>query len=306
MPIVRPGGSDSATFDNVLELLMLAGRSLPHAIMMMIPEAHEGRSDLPDELKAFYEYHSSFMEPWDGPAAVAFTDGRLIGATLDRNGLRPGRWLETYDGWVVLGSEAGLLGIEPERVKRLGRLQPGKLFLVDLERHRIVEDEEVKAEIAGARPYRKWLDRQRVHFGDLAPAHVTLTGVQPLHLRQLAFGYSQEDLRVLIAPMAARGEEPVGSMGNDNALAVLSDQRPPGMHRVGRTRSAGPSATVGAGASVTPPPARRLGPARAATPSLLAAAAVHPPPVRAGNRLQAGLVLESGEPREVHHFATLI
>src|SRR5947208_1701082 len=167
------------------------------------------------------------MEPWDGPAAVAFTDGRLIGATLDRNGLRPGRWLETHDGWVVLGSEAGLLGIEPARVKRLGRLQPGKLFLVDLERHRIVEDSEVKAEIAGQRPYRRWLDEQRVHFADLVPAHVTLTGVEPLLLRQLAFGYSREDLRVLIAPMAARGEEPIGSMGNDAALAVLSDQRPP-------------------------------------------------------------------------------
>src|SRR3989440_2007911 len=394
MPIVRPGGSDSATFDNVLELLMLAGRSLPHAIMMMIPEAHEGRSDLPDELKAFYEYHSSFMEPWDGPAAVAFTDGRLIGATLDRNGLRPGRWLETHDGWVVLGSEAGLLGIEPRRVKRLGRLQPGKLFLVDLERHRIVEDEEVKSEIAGARPYRKWLDRERVLFADLAPAHVTLTGVQPLHLRQLAFGYSQEDLRVLISPMAARGEEPVGSMGNDNALAVLSDQRPPlftyfkqlfaqvtnppidpireavvmsvsaaigaegnlldetpehahqlvmhgpilrnveleTLRQVGHEIFAtatlditwpveeGPAGmqkrltnlcdeaydNVEAGGKRINPPGRPARPPRAAIPSLLAVAAVHHHLVRAGNRLQAGLVLESGEPREVHHFATLI
>src|SRR3954465_14463356 len=226
-PVVRPGNSDSATFDNVLELLMLAGRKLPHAIMMMIPEAYEGRDDLPDELKAFYEFHSAFMEPWDGPAAVAFTDGRLIGATLDRNGLRPGRWLETHDGWVVLGSEAGLLDIAPERVKRLGRLQPGKLFLVDLERHRIVEDDEVKADVAGQRPYRKWLDDHQVNFADLAPAHGTLTGAEPLQLRQMAFGYSQEDLRVLIAPMAARAEEPVGSMGNDNALAVLSEQHPP-------------------------------------------------------------------------------
>src|ERR671937_2290482 len=177
LPVVRPGGSDSATFDNVLELLTLAGRSLPHAVMMMIPEAYERREDLPDHLKGFYAFHSCLMEPWDGPAAVAFSDGRVIGATLDRNGLRPGRWLETRDGLVVLGSEAGLLGIEPARVKRLGRLQPGKLFLVDLERHRIVEDSEVKAEIAGQRPYRRWLDRERVHFADLAPAHVTLTGV---------------------------------------------------------------------------------------------------------------------------------
>ncbi|TMM06045.1 MAG: glutamate synthase large subunit, partial [Actinobacteria bacterium] len=394
LPVVRPGGSDSATFDNVLELLMLAGRSLPHAVMMMIPEAHEGRDDLPDELKAFYEFHSSFMEPWDGPAAVAFTDGRLIGATLDRNGLRPGRWLETHDGWVVLGSEAGLLGIEPARVKRLGRLQPGKLFLVDLERHRIVEDSEVKAEIAGQRPYRRWLDEQRVHFADLVPAHVTLTGVEPLLLRQLAFGYSQEDLRVLVAPMAARGEEPVGSMGNDAALAVLSDQRPPLFsyfkqlfaqvtnppidpireavvmsvsaavgaegnlldetpehghqlvmhgpvlrnveletlrqvgHEIFETATLditwpvaeGPEGmqkrltnlcdeaydNVEAGVNVIILSDRRTGPERAPIPALLAVAAVHHHLVRAGNRLQAGLVLESGEPREVHHFATLI
>jgi glutamate synthase (NADPH/NADH) large chain/glutamate synthase (ferredoxin) len=393
-PVVRPGGSDSATFDNVLELLMLAGRSLPHAVMMMIPEAFEGRDDLPDELKAFYEFHSSFMEPWDGPAAVAFTDGRLIGATLDRNGLRPGRWLETHDGLVVLGSEAGLLDIPPERIKRLGRLQPGKIFLVDLERHRIVEDNEVKAEIAGQRPYRRWLDDHRVHFADLAPAHVTLSGVEPLLLRQLAFGYSQEDLRVLISPMAARGEEPVGSMGNDNALAVLSDQRPPlysyfkqlfaqvtnppidpireavvmsvgtGIGAEGNLLEEAPehahqlamhgpvirnveletlrqvgsavfeTATldmtwpieegvrgmqkrltnlcdeaydaVEAGVNVIILSDRRVGPERATIPALLAVAAVHHHLVRAGNRLQAGLVLESGEPREVHHFATLI
>ena len=227
LPIVRPGGSDSATFDNVLELLMLAGRSLPEAIMMMIPEAHDGREDLADALKAFYEFHASFMEPWDGPAAVAFTDGRLVGATLDRNGLRPGRWVETKDGMVVLGSEAGLLGIRPERVKRLGRLQPGKLFLVDLEAGRIVADGEVKREVSTQRPYRQWIRDHVVHFDDLPDAHVTMTGVQPTRLRQLAFGYSQEDLRVLIAPMAAAGAEPTGSMGNDAALAVLSDQRPP-------------------------------------------------------------------------------
>src|SRR4051795_7087423 len=394
LPVGRPGGSDSAPFDNVLELLMLAGRSLPHAIMMMIPEAYEGRDDLPDELKAFYEFHSSFMEPWDGPAAVSFTDGRLIGATLDRNGLRPGRWLETHDGLVVLGSEAGLLGIEPERVKRLGRLQPGKLFLVDLERGRIVEDSEVKAEISGQRPYRKWLDRNRVHFAALAPPHVTLTGVEPLLKRQLASGYSQEDLRVLVAPMAARGEEPVGSMGNDTALAVLSDQNPPlfsyfkqlfaqvtnppidpireavvmsvstGIGAEGNLLVEEPehahqlvmhgpiirnveletlrqvghevfeTATlditwpvdegvagmqkrltnlcdeaydaVEAGVNVIILSDRRLGPDRAPIPALLVVAAVHHHLVRAGNRLQAGLVLESGEPREVHHFATLI
>ena len=145
LPIVRPGGSDSASFDNVLELLMLAGRSLPHAAMMMIPEAYRDRDDLSDELKGFYAFHACLMEPWDGPAAVCFTNGRVVGATLDRNGLRPGRWVETKDGYVILGSEAGMLGIRPENVQRLGRLQPGKIFLVDLDQGRIVEDEEVKA-----------------------------------------------------------------------------------------------------------------------------------------------------------------
>ena len=394
MPVVRPGGSDSATFDNVLELLMLAGRSLPHAIMMMIPEAYADRDDLTDELKAFYEFHGSFMEPWDGPAAVAFTDGRIIGATLDRNGLRPGRWVETHDGWLVLGSEAGLLGIEPSRVKRLGRLQPGKIFLCDLEQGRIVEDEEVKREVSTRRPYRQWLEEQRVHFDDLPDAHVTLTGVQPGYKRRPAFGYSQEDLRVLIAPMASSGAEPIGSMGNDGALAVLSDQRPPlfsyfkqlfaqvtnppidpireevvmslasavgpegnlldedprhahqlamkqpilrnleleklkqAGHDIFATQTLditwpaeeGPEGmarrladvcdeayqALESGVNVLILSDRRMGPQRAPIPSLLAVAAVHHHLVRAGNRLQCSLVLESGEPREVHHMATLI
>src|SRR5215207_6108530 len=163
LPIVRPGGSDSATFDNVLELLMLAGRSLPHAVMMMIPEAWQDRDDLPDHLKGFYAFHSCLMEPWDGPAAVAFTDGRVIGATLDRNGLRPGRWIETKDGHVVLGSEAGLLNVPPSEVKRLGRLQPGKLFMIDLERGCIVDDEDVKREVATSQPYGEWFSENTVH-----------------------------------------------------------------------------------------------------------------------------------------------
>ena len=145
---MRPGGSDSATFDNVLELLVLAGRSLPHAVMMMIPEAYDGRDDLPEHLRGFYAFHSCLMEPWDGPAAVAFTDGRVIGATLDRNGLRPGRWLETKDGWVVLGSETGVMDEPAENILRKGRLQPGKLFLVDLEAGAIVADEDVKREVS--------------------------------------------------------------------------------------------------------------------------------------------------------------
>src|SRR3954447_9326777 len=226
LPIVRPGGSDSATFDNVLELLMLAGRSLPHAAMMMIPEAYADRDDLPDHLKGFYAFHSCLMEPWDGPAAVAFTDGCVVGATLDRNGLRPGRWCETKDGWVMLGSETGMLQVDPANVKRLGRLAPGKLFLVDLEQGRIVEDEEVKKAVATQQPYGDWYEENVVRFDDL-PRRDGLTVAQPLRNLQLAFGYSQEDLRILIAPMADNAEEPIGSMGNDAALAVLSDQRPP-------------------------------------------------------------------------------
>ncbi len=204
LPVVTPGNSDSATFDNVLELLMLAGRSLPHAAMMMIPEAWRDRDDLPDYLKGFYAFHSCLMEPWDGPASVAFTDGRVVGATLDRNGLRPGRWVETTDGHVVLGSESGLLDIPPEQIRRLGRLQPGKLFLVDLERGRIVEDEEVKREVSTKHPYGEWYARNAVPFGDLPPSEQVTLSNQPLDVRQRAFGYTQEDLRVLLAPMAAR------------------------------------------------------------------------------------------------------
>ena len=177
LPVVRPGGSDSATFDNVLELLVLAGRSLPHAVMMMIPEAYENRDDLPDDLKGFYAFHSCLMEPWDGPAAVAFTDGRVIGATLDRNGLRPGRWLETEDGWVVLGSESGVMDEAPANVKRKGRLQPGKLFLVDLERGVIVDDGDVKREVAGAQPYSKWFEEGIVHLADL-PGRAAARGAE--------------------------------------------------------------------------------------------------------------------------------
>ena len=222
LPIVRPGGSDSATFDNVLELLVLAGRSLPHAVMMMIPEAYQDRDDLPEDLHGFYAFHSCLMEPWDGPAAVAFTDGRVIGATLDRNGLRPGRWLETEDGWVVLGSESGVMDEAAANVKRKGRLQPGKLFLVDLERGVIVDDAEVKREVAGAAPYAQWFEDGIVHLADLPAGPPQDAPKEPLHHRQRAFGFTQEDLRVLLAPTAAKAEEPIGSMGNDAALAVLS------------------------------------------------------------------------------------
>src|SRR5579862_7508166 len=167
LPVIRPGGSDTATFDNVLELLVLAGRSLPHALMMMIPEAYAGRADVSDELRGFYAFHECLTEAWDGTAAIAFTDGTVIGATLDRNGLRPGRWLETTDGWVVLASEAGVLDIPADRILRKGRLQPGKLFLVDLEQGRIVPDAEAKAEVAARRPYGEWYEREHVRLADL-------------------------------------------------------------------------------------------------------------------------------------------
>ena len=401
LPVVSVGNSDSATFDNVLELLMLGGRSLPHAAMMMIPEAYRNREDLPDYLKGFYAFHSCLMEPWDGPASVAFTDGRVVGATLDRNGLRPGRWVETTDGHVVLGSESGLLDIAPERVRRLGRLQPGKLFLVDLQSGRIVEDEEVKREVATHRPYGEWFERNAVPFANLPPSSEVTLSDQPLRLRQRAFGYTQEDLRVLLTPTAVDGAEPIGSMGNDAALAVLSDQAPPlfsyfkqlfaqvtnppidpireeivmslatslGNERnlfdetpehahkllldqpillnreletlrhvdhdvykaltidttwsildgdgVAKTPEAGMSEAIvrictkareaiAEDVNIIILSDRLVGPRRAPIPSLLALAAVHHHLVLEGTRLRAGIIVESGEPREVHHFATLI
>src|SRR5580692_5493694 len=394
LPVVTQGNSDSATFDNVLELLMLAGRSLPHAVMMMIPEAWREREDLPEELKAFYAFHACLMEPWDGPASVAFTDGRVVGATLDRNGLRPGRWVETVDGMVVLGSESGLLELPPERVRRLGRLQPGKLFLIDLERGCIVEDGEVKRAISTRQPYGQWIARNSVHFDDLPPSDQVTISDQPLHSRQRAFGYSQEDLRVLLTPMARDGQEPIGSMGNDQSLAVLSDQAPPlfsyfkqlfaqvtnppidpireevvmslatslgtELNLFGETPehahklaldqpvllnreletlrpvsyeefkaytiditwpvaegAAGIEAAldrvcaeahnaIAEGVNIIVLSDRVMGPSRVPIPSLLAVASVHHHLVREGTRLRAGIILESGEPREVHHFATLL
>src|SRR4051794_30437245 len=394
LPVVRPGGSDSATFDNVLELLVLAGRSLPHAVMMMIPEAYDGREDLPEHLRGFYAFHSALMEPWDGPAAVAFTDGRVIGATLDRNGLRPGRWLETRDGWVVLGSETGVMDESAENIVRKGRLQPGKLFLVDIGEGRIVADEEVKRAVATRKPYGEGFAKGGVRLGALPEREPAYGEPAPIRPRQLAFGYTQEDLRVLLAPTAAKGEEPTGWRGNAAALGVLSDRQPSlfnyfkqlfaqvtnppidsireaivmsvatgvGSERnlldetpehahqlamqtpilrnaeleklrqvdssVFRSRTlditwaveegaAGLEAAVDRvcseadaaladGVNVLILSDRALGPERAPIPSLLAVGAVHHHLVREGTRLQAGLVLESREPREVHHFATLI
>jgi glutamate synthase (NADPH/NADH) large chain/glutamate synthase (ferredoxin) len=394
LPVVTQGNSDSATFDNVLELLMLAGRSLPHAVMMMIPEAYRSRTDLPDELKGFYAFHSCLMEPWDGPASVAFTDGRVVGATLDRNGLRPGRWVLTKDGHVVLGSEIGLLDIPADQIERLGRLQPGKLFLVDLERGCVVDDGEVKRGISTQRPYGEWYARNAVRFSELPVSEQVTLSDQPLHRRQRAFGYSQEDLRVLLEPMAREGAEPIGSMGNDLSLAVLSDQAPPLFsyfkqlfaqvtnppidpireeivmslstslgternlfdetpahahkleldqpillnreletlrhisHDIFSSRTLditwpiveGPDGmskalarvceqaheAISEGVNIIILSDRMLSAQRAPIPSLLAVSSVHHHLVREGTRLRAGIVLESGEPREVHHFATLI
>jgi glutamate synthase domain-containing protein 2/glutamate synthase domain-containing protein 1/glutamate synthase domain-containing protein 3 len=390
LPIIRPGGSDTATFDNVLELLVLAGRSLPHAMMMMIPEANP-----PEELSGFYEYHQCLMEAWDGPAAIAFTDGRVIGATLDRNGLRPGRWYETSDGWVVLASETGVLDDPPESIVRKGRLQPGKLFLVDLEQGRIVPNDEAKAAVSGRKPYARWYDENVRHLSDLPPARVRPElPAESLRRRQLLFGYGQEDMKVLLAPLARNAEEAVGSMGNDTPLAVLSQRKPllysyfkqlfaqvtnppidsireavvmsvaasvgsernlldetpeharqlvianpilrddelerlrqvesdvfrshtidttwpvtdgrDGLERALDLVCAEADAALAGGANILVLSDRSAGPDRVPVPSLLATAAVHHHLVREGTRLQAGIVVESGEPRSVHSIAVLV
>jgi glutamate synthase (NADPH) large chain len=225
LPIVNPNGSDSAMFDNALELLVLAGRPLAHAIMMMIPEPWSGDQNMDDDRRAFYQYHSCLMEPWDGPAAIAFTDGRQIGAILDRNGLRPSRFCVTTDGLVIMASESGVLDIPPENILRKGRLQPGRLFLVDTEQGRIIEDEEIKQQLASELPYRTWINEHLVHLSDLPEApSIPPPDHETLLQRQIAFGYTHEDERIIIAPMARDGIEAIGSMGNDGALAVLSNR----------------------------------------------------------------------------------
>jgi glutamate synthase (NADPH/NADH) large chain len=221
-PINSPEASDSASFDEVLELLHLAGRSLPHAVLMMIPEAWENDPEMEPARRAFYRFHASLMEPWDGPAAVAFTDGTVIGAVLDRNGLRPGRWWHTKDGLVALGSEAGIIDADPADVVAKGRLQPGKMFLVDTEAGRIVHDGEIKADLAAAEPYADWLHAGLIELNDLpAREHVIYTHDSVLR-RQQVFGYSEEELKILVAPMARSGAEPLGSMGTDTPISPLS------------------------------------------------------------------------------------
>ncbi len=227
-PIIQPGGSDSANFDNALELLFQAGRSLPHAVAMLIPEAWAGNPHMKAEKRAFYEYHASLMEPWDGPAAIAFTDGRWIGATLDRNGLRPARYLVTKDDLVVMASETGVLPFAPEEIKLKGRLQPGKMFLVDTVEGRIVSDKEMKQRLYSRQPYGEWIKENQITLGHLPdPPRVIASDHDTILCRQRAFGYTDEDLKFILGPMAAKGEEPIGSMGSDTPLACLSDRPQP-------------------------------------------------------------------------------
>jgi glutamate synthase (NADPH/NADH) large chain len=223
-PICTPGASDSASFDEVLELLHLGGRSLPHSVLMMIPEAWENHTEMDARRREFYSFHSALMEPWDGPACVVFTDGSQVGAVLDRNGLRPSRYWVTDDGLVVLASEVGVLDLDPATIVRKGRLQPGRMFLVDTDEHRIIEDEEVKAELAAEHPYGEWLHAGLIHLDDIpAREHIVHTHASVTR-RQQIFGYSQEELRVLLTPMASTGGEALGSMGTDTPIAALSDK----------------------------------------------------------------------------------
>ena len=394
-PICIEGGSDSATFDNVMEFLHMSGRPLAHAILMMIPEAWSGHETMNAERKAFYEYHACLMEPWDGPASVAFTDGEVIGAVLDRNGLRPSRYYVTKDDMVVMASEVGVLDIPPEDVVIKDRLHPGRIFLVDTKQGRIIDDEELKHQFASEHPYADWLKKHLVPIENLPnPKNIHGSDNDTLLQRQQAFGYTHEDLRVLVAPTAAKGAEPIGSMGNDAALAVLSNRsrlmydyfkqlfaqvtNPPldgireelvtqvattiGAEKnlleptpescrqikisspvltneeLARIRDADlpgiktatvdilyPVADGGAGLDralqqvcVQVDDAIKAGNTNiiltdrgvdqhyAAIPALLATAGVHHHLIRNGTRTKVGLVLESGEPREVHHFAVLI
>ena len=221
-PVIEGDSSDSGEFDNCLEMLLHTGRSLPHAIMMMIPEAWQNHESMDPQRRAFYEYHSCLMEPWDGPASVAFTDGRYIGAVLDRNGLRPSRYYVTKDDLVIMASEVGVLSVDPERVERKGRLQPGRMFLVNFEEGRIVDDGELKSKLANEHPYGQWIAGQRITLEDLpTPTYVGSFVPETVLTRQQSFGYTIEDVRTLMAPMALSGLDPVGSMGNDAAAGVF-------------------------------------------------------------------------------------
>jgi len=395
LPIINTNGSDSAMFDNCLELLVLAGRSLPHAVMMMIPEPWANHESMDDEKKAFYEYHSCLMEPWDGPASIAFTDGRKIGAVLDRNGLRPSRYYVTKDDLVIMASEVGVLDVPPDRVLQKGRLQPGRMFLIDTEEGRIVSDEEIKRKIATEHPYRQWLDQYMLELARVPDApHLPEPSHETVLQRQQAFGYTFEDLRLLMVPMARDGVEAVGSMGTDTPLAVLSDKpqalysyfkqlfaqvtNPPidcireeivtsaettigsernllkpepqschlielkspiltneefaklkhidqpgfksvtlpilykvtegaeGLEKAMDDLCEKASRAIKDGINILILSDRGIDKDNAAIPALLAVSGLHHHLIREGTRTRVGLVLESGEPREVHHFSLLI
>jgi glutamate synthase domain-containing protein 2/glutamate synthase domain-containing protein 1/glutamate synthase domain-containing protein 3 len=396
-PISFEGESDTATFDNALELLTLAGYPMAQAAMMMIPEAWEGNTLLDDRRRAFYEYHASMMEPWDGPAAMVFTDGRQIAATLDRNGLRPARYVLTRDDLVVLASEVGVLPVPESRIVKKWRLQPGKMFLIDLEQGRIIEDDELKMQFASAKPYRQWVENTKFRLDDSDETGTVGEFDEPLLRRQQAFGYTQEDLKFLMGPMAKTGEEGIGSMGNDSPLAVLSERTKPLFHYfrqlfaqvtnppidpiresvvmslvsyvgprpnlldvnavnpqmrleveqpildfddMARVRAISEHtrgkfrafdlditypaewgargieaklATVNAwavdaienGHNIIVISDRRVNAERVAIPSLLALSSIHHHLVKKGLRMRAGLIVETGDAREVHHFAAL-
>ncbi|MBD2081699.1 glutamate synthase large subunit [Leptolyngbya sp. FACHB-17] len=394
-PVINIDGSDSTIFDNALELLTLSGRSLPHAVMMMIPEPWTAHESMNSERKAFYKYHSCLMEPWDGPASIAFTDGRMMGAVLDRNGLRPSRYYVTKDDFVIMASEAGVLPIAPENIAQKGRLEPGRMFLVDMEQGRIVSDEEIKQEISTAHPYQEWLDQHMVSLADFKDAlELPQTDPNTVIQRQLAFGYTFEELRLLLTPMARDGVEATGAMGADTPLAVLSD-RPkllydyfkqlfaqvtnPPIDSIREEIITSAETTIGSERNLLKPEPkschlielktpilsneelaklkhineqgfssivlpivfdpksgvtgleqtivdlckqadqaiesgvnililsdRSVNAEQAPIPALLAVSGLHHHLIRAGTRTKVGLVLESGEPREVHHFAMLI
>ncbi|HEY1662790.1 MAG TPA: glutamate synthase large subunit [Verrucomicrobiae bacterium] len=395
IPVINTDGSDSAQFDNCVEMLVMTGRELPHAMMMMIPEPWENHESMDPERRAFYEFHSCLMEPWDGPASMAFTDGKIIGACLDRNGLRPSRYYVTKDDMVIMASEAGVLPVAPDRVLQKGRLQPGRMFLVDMEQGRIVADEELKKKYASAQPYQKWLDQHHVLLENLPePSERTQPDHRKILQRQQAFGYTFEDLRFIVGPMGNDGVQPLGSMGTDTPLAVLSNKpqllynyfkqlfaqvtNPPidpireeiitstetmlggrggllnpepkscsliklkhpiltndeleklrfvsgkqfqsftvpilfevkkgakGLEAAMEELFSRADQAIAAGANILILSDRDISPELAPIPALLAVAGLHHHLIRAGTRGRVGVVLESGEPREVHHFALLI
>jgi glutamate synthase domain-containing protein 2/glutamate synthase domain-containing protein 1/glutamate synthase domain-containing protein 3 len=394
-PILTESGSDTATLDNAVQFLTLNGRSLAHSILMLIPEAWQNHHKMDEELKAFYEYHACLMEPWDGPASIVFTNGNQVGAVLDRNGLRPSRYYVTKDDMVIMASEVGVLPIRPQNVARKWRLQPGKIFLIDFKQGRIIDDNEIKHDLVDKRPWKEWLDQYMIPLDDLpAPSHVQEPDHQTLRVRQHAFGYTVEDLKMIMLPMATTGQEAVGSMGTDTPLACLSDKpqllynyfrqlfaqvtNPPldaireelvtslytylgregnllseepknchliklkqpilsnsdleklrevatgdlravtlpmlfnladgeaGLEKAVDALCAAAAKAVSEGASILVLSDRGVDADHVPIPSLLATAAVHHHLIREGTRTQCGLVIETGEARESHHFCLLI